>query len=168
MNGGCTISASDGRLYLGGYNPVGGTGQRYVWCLDASDGSLVWRSDPLKQAIQVVTVGPRFASVHAQYQNSYLLNKASGKIETILPYQYNCTRFSLSDPYLAGSNMDVIDLSDIHHPKLISTGPRIDPSDCVSGVFSNGRMFYSGHGGGLQTSLVYGKEAVDWVAPWDR
>ena len=64
--------------------------------------------------------------------------------------------------------MDVIDLSDIHDAKLISTGPRLDPSDCVGGVFSNGRMFYSGHGGGLQASQVYGREAVNWVADWER
>ena len=29
-------------MYLGGYNPVGGTGQRYVWCLDATDGSFLY------------------------------------------------------------------------------------------------------------------------------
>lgn len=159
MNGGCTISGAEGKLYLGGYNPVNGTSNRYVWCLDAKDGSLIWQSDPLKEAIQVVTAGPRFLFVHAQYQNSYLLNKQTGNIETIFPYSYKCTRFSLSDPYLAGSNMDIIDLSDIHDVKLISTGPRIDPSDCVGAVFSNGRMFYTGHGAGLQTSQIYGKEA---------
>jgi outer membrane protein assembly factor BamB len=168
MNGGCTISGSEGRLYLGGYNPVAGTQDRYVWCLDAKDGSLIWRSESLKQAIQVVTVGPRFLFVHAQYQNSYLISKETGKILTIFPYSYKCTRFSLSDPYLAGSNMDVIDVTDINNAKLISTGPRIDPSDCVGAVFSNGRMFYSGHGGGLQTSQVYGNEADEFTAAWEN
>ena len=168
MNGGCTISASEGRLYLGGYNPVAGTAHRYVWCLDAKDGSLVWRSDPLLQAIQVVTVGPRFLFVHAQYKNSYLLDKDTGKIASRFSYSYKCTRFSLSDPYLAGSNMDIIDLRDINNVKLISTGPRIDPSDCVGAVFSNGRMFYTGHGAGLQTSQVYGSEAESLNAQWER
>ena len=168
MNGGCTISGSEGRLYLGGYNPVGGTTQRHVWCLDARDGSLVWQSEPLLQAIQVVTVGPRFLFVHAQYKDSYLLNKNTGKIESVFSYGYKCTRFTLSDPYLGGSNMDVLDLRDVGHPELISTGPRLDPSDCVGAVFSNGRMFYTGHGGGLQASQVYGPEAENTQAAWQR
>ena len=37
----------------------------------------------------------------------------------------------------------------------------IAPSDCVGGVFAISWMFYSGHGGGLQTSQGYGKEAAD-------
>ncbi|MCH8925254.1 MAG: PQQ-binding-like beta-propeller repeat protein, partial [Proteobacteria bacterium] len=121
MNGGCTISAKAGRLYLGGYSPVGGTQSRYVWCLDADDGSLVWRSDPLLQAIQVVTVGPRFLFVHAQYQKGYLLDKETGKVLTTLADGYKCTRFTLSGRYLIGSNMDLIDLSDVNDIKLVST-----------------------------------------------
>jgi hypothetical protein len=168
MNGGCTISAAGGRLYLGGYNPVGGTKHRYVWCLDAKDGSLVWRSDPLLQAIQVVTVGPRFLFVHAQYKDSYLLDKETGRVASTFSLHYKCTRFTLSDPYLAGSNMDVIDLRDLAKPTLISTGPRLDPSDCVGALFSNGRMFYTGQGGGLQASQVYGGEGENSTPAWKR
>src|SRR5207247_2723095 len=57
----CTLSARDGRLYLGGNNPAGeGTKDRFVWCLDARDGSLVWQSDPITSALNVVTVGDQF------------------------------------------------------------------------------------------------------------
>ncbi|MFV2067867.1 MAG: PQQ-binding-like beta-propeller repeat protein [Pirellulales bacterium] len=167
MNGGCTISAQDGRLYLGGYNRVGGTNHRYVWCLDARDGSLIWRSEPVLEAIQVVTIGPRFLFVHAQYKQGYLLDKKTGKILTTLTEGYKCTRFALSEPFLIGSNMDLIDLSDVHSIKLVSTGPRVDPSECVSAVVSGGRLFYTGHGGGLQVSQVYGAETKNRSAPWE-
>src|SRR3990172_4641019 len=59
LHAGCTVSGGDGRIYLGGYNPVEGKINR-VWCLDARDGSLVWKSDPLSRAIHVVTIGERF------------------------------------------------------------------------------------------------------------
>lgn len=167
MNGGCTISAQDGRLYLGGYNAVGGTENRYVWCLDARDGSLLWQSDPVLQAIQVVTVGPRFLFVHAQYVKGYLLDKETGKIITTLADGYKCTRFTLCEPFLIGSNMDLIDLSDVDDIKLVSTGPRIDPSECIGGVVSNGRLFYTAHGSGVQVSQVYGSEAEGFHGPWE-
>jgi outer membrane protein assembly factor BamB len=167
MNGGCTISAKDGCLYLGGYNPVGGTKNRYVWCLDARDGSLVWQSDPLLEAIQVVTIGPRFLFVHAQYDNGYLLDKETGKILNTLVKGYKCTRFTLSEPFLIGPNMDLVDLSDVNNIKLVSTGPRVDASECVGAVVSNGRLFYTAHGSGLQVSHVYGTEAESFAAPWE-
>ena len=168
MRGGCTISAEDGRLYLGGYNPLSGTENRHVWCLDARDGSLIWRSDPLLEAIQVVTIGPRFVFVHAQYKKGYLLDKDTGKISKTLVEGYKCTRFTFSEPFLIGSNMDLIDLSNVDDVKLASTGPRLDPSECVGAVVSNGRLFYTGHGGGLQASQVYGEEAASLEAPWRR
>jgi len=61
IHGGCTISGKDGRLYLGGYNPVmqnvpafrnqhgvmvennkKGKNVYTVWCLNAKDNSLIW------------------------------------------------------------------------------------------------------------------------------
>ncbi len=168
VRGGCTVSAKDGRLYLGGYNAIGGTENRHVWCLDARDGSLVWQSEPLLEAIQVATVGPRFVFVHAQYKLGYLLDKDTGKILTTLTEGYKCTRFTLSEPYLLGSNMDLIDVSNVNDVQLISSGPRVDPSECVGAVVSNGRMFYTGHGSGLQVSQVFGDEASGPVAPWEE
>ncbi|MBN2507234.1 MAG: PQQ-binding-like beta-propeller repeat protein [Verrucomicrobia bacterium] len=159
MYGGCTISAEKGRLYLGGYTPSRGSTNRYVWCLDARDGSLIWRSDPLLEAIHVVTLGPRFLFVHAQYDHGYLLDKDTGKILTRLAEGYKCTRFTLSEPFLVGSNLDLIDLSNPARIQLVSTGPRLDASECIGAVVSNGRLFYTAHGSGLQVSLAYGAEA---------
>ncbi len=59
-------------------------------------------------------------------------------------------------PRLLGSNMDVYDLSDMDNVKLVSSGPRIDPSECIGTIVSNGRIFYTCHGGGLQVGLVCG------------
>jgi outer membrane protein assembly factor BamB len=156
VHGGCTISGENGRLYLGGYNKLE-DGNSFVWCIDAEDGSIIWKSEPVREAIQVVTIGPRFLFVHAQYRNGFLLDKDTGKIITTLTQGYKCTRFTLSQSYLLGSNMDVYDLSDVNKVELISSGPRIDPSECVGATVSNGRIFYTCHGGGLQAGLVCGK-----------
>ena len=156
VHGGCTISGENGLLYLGGYNKLG-DGNSFVWCIDAQDGSMIWKSEPVREAIQVVTIGPRFLFVHAQYRNGFLLDKDTGNIITTLTQGYKCTRFTLSEPYLLGSNMDVYDLSDVNKVELISSGPRIDPSECVGMTVSNGRLFYTCHGGGLQVGLVCGK-----------
>jgi outer membrane protein assembly factor BamB len=159
IRGGCTISAENGRLYLGGYNAADAAKHRYVWCLDAQDGSLIWQSEPLLEAIQVVTVGPRFLFVQAQYRNGYLLDKQTGKILTTLTKTYKCTRFTLCGDYLLGPNLDVFDLSDVNDVHMLCTGPRLDPSECIAAVASNGRIFYTGHGGGLQVSQTCGAEA---------
>lgn len=156
VRGGSTISAQDGRLYLGGYNPLPGTQNRHVWCLDAKDGSLIWQSEPLSEAIHVATIGPQFIFIHAQYKNAYLLDKATGKIRATLAKDYKCTRFTLSGACLLGPSMNVYDLSTIGKPRLLSTGPRLDPSECIGACVSNGRIFYTGHGGGLQASLSCG------------
>ena len=56
--------------------------------------------------------------------------------------------------YLLGPNLDVIDLGNPQDIKLLSTGPRLDPSECIGAIASNGRVFYTGHGGGLQLCLA--------------
>jgi len=165
IHGGCTISGQDGRLYLGGYNKLQG-GNSLVWCIDAEDGSLIWQSDPVREAIHVVTMGPRFLFVHAQYRNGFLLDRDTGKILTTLTPGYKCTRFTLTEPYLLASNMDIHDLSDINNIRLLSSGPRLDPSECVGAVASNGRIFYTCHGGGLQVCQAWGAEATLITTPW--
>jgi outer membrane protein assembly factor BamB len=167
VHGGCTICGEDGRLYLGGYNKLEADNS-LVWCVDARDGSLIWKSEPVREAIQVVTIGPRFLFVHAQYRNGVLLDKDTGQILTTLTQGYKCTRFTLSEPYLLGSNMDIYDLSDTDDIKLISSGPRLDPSECVGTVMSNGRVFYTCHGGGLQACQVFGTEAASIASTWQK
>jgi outer membrane protein assembly factor BamB len=165
VHGGCTISGRDGRLYLGGYNrPFAGTENRYVWCLDARDGSLVWQSDPLSMAIQVVTLGRKFLYTSVQYEHGYLLAPETGKILGVYTNNYKCTRFTLSEPYLLGSNLDVRDMS--NNDRLISSGPALDPSECVSSIPSNGRLFYTGQGGGLQACQMDASEAGSFITPW--
>ena len=165
VRGGCTISGADGRLYLGGYNHSDEKDRRrYVWCLDARDGSLVWRSDPVRRAIHVVTIGRKLLFAHAQNEESYLIAKDSGKVLRVMPNGYQCTRFTLSEPYLLASNMDVMDLG--AGAKLLSTGPRLDPSECIAPCVSNGRLFYTGQGGGMQACQVCGPEAESLAPPW--
>jgi outer membrane protein assembly factor BamB len=186
IHGGCTISGKNGCLYLGGYNPVGlsrelrmksgggrmideDTGKTLhtrVWCLDAKDGSLIWESDPLLGAIHVITIDDKFLFTHAQYRNGYLLDKDTGKILKVVSKGYKCTRFNLSKPYLLGTNMDVIDLSDIDNIQLISTGPPLDIAGCIGPVVSNGRMFYTSAGAGMQACQVYGKQAASITSLW--
>lgn len=154
VHAGCTVSGKDGRIYLGGYNPVDGD-QNVVWCLDARDGSLVWKSEPVLGAIHAVTVADRFLVTHAQYRNAYLLDKQTGKILTTLAKGYRCTRFTYCEPYLIGSNFDLFDLSG--PPELVSSGPQLDVLMCVGAFMSNGRLFLTTNGSGLQASMLCGE-----------
>jgi outer membrane protein assembly factor BamB len=151
VHAGCTISGRDGRLYLGGYNPVDGD-KNVVWCLDARDGSLVWKSEPVLGAIHVVTVTDKALFAHAQYRHGYLLDKQSGRILTTLTQGYRCTRFTCCEPYLIGSNFDLFDLS--QSPRLVSSGPQLDVLMCVGAIASNGRLFLTANGSGLQASMT--------------
>jgi len=179
VHAGCTISAKDGRLYLGGYNPVevagtagpprragaaGAEKTNRVWCLDAKDGSLIWKSDPVLGAIHVITIGQNYLFTHAQYRQGYLLDKSSGKILSDLTKDYRCTRFTLSEPYLLSANMNIHEFSP--GGKLVYAGPSIDVLQCVGGFVSNGRVFYTTNGGGLQAALLCGAEAERSAAPW--
>jgi len=167
VTAGTTISAKDGRLYLGGYNPPDEkTKHRYIWCLDAADGSLIWRSEPVAKAVNVVTLGKKFVFTHASTgKPSYLIDKDTGKILSTFDKGYACTRFILSEPYIVGPNMDIIHT--LSRNKLISSGPCVDVRECVGGVVSNGRLFYTSQGSGLQVSQIYGDEAVSFAIPWN-
>jgi outer membrane protein assembly factor BamB len=165
VTAGCTVSGQDGRLYLGGYNrPNEKTENRYVVCLDAESGALIWQSEPVGQAVNVVTVGKDFLFTHGSTgKPSYLIDKGTGKILSVFDKDYACTRFTLSGPYLLGSNMDMIDTSDGN--KMVSSGPPIDARECVGAIVSNGRLFYTAQANGLQLSVVYGTEAASVAAP---
>lgn len=96
-----------------------------------------------------------------------MLDKENGKILRTLTQGYKCTRFTCAGPYLLGANMDVRDISG-GGDELVSTGPALDPSQCVGAIVSNGRMFYTSHGSGLQASQVFGAEAETARAPWEN
>jgi len=163
LHAGCTISAEDGRLYLGGYNAVEDKANR-VWCLNATDGSLIWKSDPVLGAIHVITIGSDYLFTHAQYRQGYLIDKNTGGIVGDLTKDYRCTRFTLSQPYLLGPNMNIHRFAP--GDELVYAGPSIDVLQCVGGFVSNGRILYTTNGGGLQASLVYGSQAETFTAPW--
>ena len=163
VHAGCTISGKDGRLYLGGYNPVEDKTNR-VWCLDARDGSLIWKSEPVSRAIHVVTVGERLLFTHSQYEHGYLIDKDSGKILSTLVPGYRCTRFTLSEPYLLGPNLSLFDLA--RDGQLAHCGPAVDVMECIGAIASNGRIFYTTNGGGLQACLVCGEEAKASSPAW--
>ena len=164
VHAGCTVSGKDGRLYLGGYNPVEERINR-VWCLDARDGSLVWESEPVLGAIHVITIGKEWLFTHAQYQRGYLIDKSDGRIAGEPEKGYRCTRFTLSEPYLLGANMNIHDLSQAG--QLIYAGPTLDVLECVGGFVSNGRLFYTTNGGGLQSCLAYGPQGAALTACWE-
>jgi outer membrane protein assembly factor BamB len=167
VTAGCTITGRDGRLYLGGYNqPHEKTKDRYVWCLSAKDGSLIWQSEPLVKAINVVTVGEKFVFAFAYGGQSYLIDKATGKVLSNFSKGYACCRFSLSEPYIMGANMDMIDTS--RHNAVVSSGPPVDTRECVGTVVSNGRLFYTAQASGLQLSQLCGAEAASFTPPWER
>jgi hypothetical protein len=157
VHAGCAPSIDRGRLYLGGYNAVEGDINR-VFCLDAATGNLIWKSDPIERAIHVVTIGDGKLFTHAQYRQGYLLDSEHGAKICELTHGYRCTRFTMDGSLLIGSNMDLIDTSQDN--RLISTGPAVDVLQCVGAQVSNGRLFYTANGSGLQLSMSYGEEAA--------
>ena len=163
----CTLSARDGRLYIGGYNRAKeGTDERFVWCLNAKDGSLIWQSDAVTSALNVVTVGERFIFSNALRGKGNLFDRQTGKVLSSIGHNYACCRFTLSEPFVLGANMDMIDLSD--DGKLVSTGPAIDSRECLGAVVSNGRIFYTSQASGFVVSQTYGPLSQTLPAVWER
>jgi len=163
----CTLSARDGRLYIGGFNRAKeGTDDRFVWCLDAKDGSLVWQSDPVTSALNVVTVGEKFIFSNALRGKGNVFDRETGKVVDSIGHNYACCRFTLSEPYVLGANMDMIDLSD--GGRLVSTGPAIDSRECLGAVVSNGRIFYMSQASGFVVSQTYGAASEELPAIWER
>jgi outer membrane protein assembly factor BamB len=163
----CTLTGRDGRLYIGGYNQANESSKdRYVWCLDAKDGSLIWRSDPITSALNAVSVGERFIFSNALRGRGNVFDRDTGKVVGGVGHNYACCRFTLSEPYILGANMDMIDLS--ADSKLVSTGPAIDSRECLGAVVSNGRIFYTSQASGFIVSQTYGAESNKLPAVWER
>lgn len=163
----CTLTARDGRIFIGGFNPaIEETKDRFVWCLDARDGSLVWKSEPITSALNVVTVGEKFIFSNALRGRGNVFDRETGKVVGTVGHNYACCRFTMSEPYILGANMDMIDLSD--GGKLVSTGPAIDSRECLGAVVSNGRIFYMSQASGFVVSQTYGEEAKKLPAVWER
>ncbi|MEO2030590.1 MAG: PQQ-binding-like beta-propeller repeat protein [Planctomycetaceae bacterium] len=163
----CTLSARDERLYIGGFNrATEGTDDRFVWCLNAKDGSLNWQSDPVTSALNVVTVGETFIFSNALRGKGNVFDRQTGKVVDSIGHNYACCRFTLSEPYVLGANMDMIDLSD--GGKLVSTGPAIDSRECLGAVVSNGRIFYMSQASGFVVSQTFGSASESLPAAWER
>jgi outer membrane protein assembly factor BamB len=167
VTAGCTISAHDGRLYVGGYNqPDESTQDRFVFSLDARDGSLVWKSDPVRSAVNVITIGNGYIFSNASGHDGHVLDSHTGKIVSRFNQDYACTRFTCSGSFVMGSNMDMIDLA--RGNQIVSTGPCVDSRECIGATVSNGRLFYTSQASGLQVSQVAGREAQTTLAPWEQ
>ena len=163
----CTLSARDGRIYIGGFNRANEkTQDRFVWCLNSKDGSLVWKSDPVTSALNVVSVGKRFIFSNALRGKGNVFDRKTGKVVASIGHNYACCRFTLSEPYVLGANMDMIDLGD--RGKLVSTGPAIDSRECLGAVVSNGRIFYIAQASGFVVSQTYGAASKNLPAVWQR
>lgn len=167
VTAGCTISADEGYLYLGGYNqPDESTNDRHIFCLDATDGSLAWKSPALDSAVNVITVADDFVFSNARGSEGNVLSKKTGRIVSQFNMKYACTRFTVSGDYLLGTNMDMIDLGNDN--SLVASGPCVDSRECVGPTVSNGRVFYTSQASGLQLSLMFGQEAEGTLAPWEN
>jgi outer membrane protein assembly factor BamB len=163
----CTLTGKDGRIYIGGFNPAREeTKDRFVWCLDAKDGSLVWQSDVVTSALNVVTVGDEFIFSNALRGRGNVFDRQTGKVVGGVDHNYACCRFTMSGSYILGANMDMIDLAS--GSKLVSTGPAIDSRECLGAVVSNGRIFYISQASGFVVSQTYGEESKKLPAVWER
>ena len=59
--------------------------------------------------------------------------------------------------------MDVIDTGEGN--RLVSSGPAVDVILCTGAHVSNGRLFFTANGGGVQLSMSFGDEARQ-SSPW--
>ena len=164
----CTLSARDGRIYMGGFAAAKQTAgkDRFVWCLDAKDGSLFWQSEPVTSALNVVSVGEKYIFSNALRGKGNIYDRQTGKVIDTIGHNYACCRFTLSEPFVLGANMDMIDLS--NDGKLVSTGPAIDSRECLGAIVSNGRIFYMSQASGFIVSQTYGEESRNLPAVWER
>ena len=163
----CTLSARNGRIYIGGNNRANeDTNDRFVWCLDAKDGSLVWQSDPVTSALNVVSVGNTYVFSNALRGKGNVFDRMTGKVVNSIGHNYACCRFTLSEPYVLGANMDMIDLS--NNGKLVSTGPAVDSRECLGAVVSNGRIFYTSQASGFVVSQTFGPDSQNLPAVWEK
>ncbi|QDU27154.1 outer membrane biogenesis protein BamB [Anatilimnocola aggregata] len=163
----CTLTGKDGRIYIGGFNPAKeDTKDRFVWCLDAKDGSLIWQSDVVTSALNVVTVGDQFIFSNALRGRGNVFDRQTGKVVGGVDHNYACCRFTMSGSYILGANMDMIDLA--AGSKLVSTGPAIDSRECLGAIVSNGRIFYMSQASGFVVSQTYGEESKRLPAVWER
>lgn len=71
----------------------------------------------------------------------------------------------MSEPFILGANMDMIDLS--QSGKLVSTGPAIDSRECLGAVVSNGRIFYTSQASGFIVSQTYGPDSGALPPAWE-
>ena len=94
-----------------------------------------------------------FLFAHSQYKHAYRIDRKTGKVLGTMLAGYNCTRFTYSEPYILGSNLDIYDARDGAKLELISSGPAVDVLMCVGAFTSNGRIYYSANGGGLQVGM---------------
>jgi outer membrane protein assembly factor BamB len=162
----CTLSARDGKLYIGGNNRAQlGTDDRFVWCLDANNGKLLWKSDAVTSALNVVSVGEKYIFSNALRGKGNVFDHETGKVTFSILTNYACCRFTLSEPFVLGANMDMIDLS--NEGKLVSTGPAIDSRECLGAVVSNGRIFYTSQASGFVVSQTYGPESAALPPAWE-
>jgi hypothetical protein len=111
-------------------------------------------------------VGKDFIFTNASGGDGHVIDKETGKIVSRFNFKYACTRFAVSEPYVMGANMDLIDLSGDN--KLVTTGPAIDSRECVGAVVSNGRIYYTSQASGLQVCQTYGQEAAATGLPWQQ
>jgi hypothetical protein len=80
-------------------------------------------------ALNVVTVGKNFILFNALRGKGNVFDRQTGKVVSSSGHNYACCRFTLSEPFVLGANMDMIDLS--NNGKLVSTGPAIDSRECL-------------------------------------
>ena len=143
-----------------------GSDDGYAYCIRERDGSLAWKSDAVTSALNVVTVGERFIFSNALRGKGNVFDRTTGKVINSIGHNYACCRFTLSEPYVLGANMDMIDLSG--EGKLVSTGPAIDSRECLGAVVSNGRIFYMSQASGFVVSQTFGPASKKLPAPWGR
>ncbi|MFH1759807.1 MAG: PQQ-binding-like beta-propeller repeat protein [bacterium] len=165
--GGTTLSGRDGRIYLAGRNsPYGGEGNAQVVCLDAKNGSFIWESAKMNSAIYAPTIGSDFILIHSQKSQAYVIDIGTGRTRFNFAGSYHCMPFAVTTGYMFACNLDAFE-GTANSTKIVFSAGRIDPSQCASPIISNGRLFYTGHGGGMQLSFVSGQEASNHSYAWE-
>lgn len=133
------ITASQGRIFLGG---------RGVSCLNADNGSLLWRNQQLSSYSSGVTLGAEFFTVRSYAGQAYSYSLKTGqplppaKPTFIGATYHTCGPVVFTPNLVLAMSVGGLDVRDAKNGKELWKSSGFGPRACANPVLASGRIFY--------------------------